>query len=118
MLAAVTGQLAHATIDFACLVFVLLAACETATCPVRELAYPRVVELPWQLIRLFMHAVDYRQWRRRPPVTARFMFARRILSSFDVAVNLIKERRYVVEGRRYFVLCNLPTNAELVRGEL
>jgi len=30
----VTGQLADATVDFACLVFVLLAACETASCPV------------------------------------------------------------------------------------
>jgi len=52
-----TGQLADATGDFACLVFVLLAASarprvvQSATCPVRELAvrelaYPRVVQLP------------------------------------------------------------------------
>ena len=52
-----TGQLADATDDFACLVFVLLAASasprvvQSATCPVRELAirelaYPRVVQLP------------------------------------------------------------------------
>ena len=44
-----TGQLADATGDFACLVFVLLVASaiprvvQSATCPVRELAYPRVV---------------------------------------------------------------------------
>ena len=38
----VTGQLADATVDFACLVFVLLAACETASCPVRDLSSPRV----------------------------------------------------------------------------
>jgi len=55
----VTGQLADATGDFACLVFVLLAASarprvfQSATCPVRELAirelaYPRVVQLPYQ----------------------------------------------------------------------
>jgi len=37
-----TGQLADATVDFACLVFVLLAACETASCPVRDLSSPRV----------------------------------------------------------------------------
>ena len=47
-----TGQLADANGDFACLVFVLLAAStsqrvvQSATCPVRELAYPRVVQLP------------------------------------------------------------------------
>jgi len=52
-----TGQLADATGDFACLVFVLLApsasprVVQSATCPVRELAirelaYPRVVQLP------------------------------------------------------------------------
>jgi len=41
-----TGQLADATGDFACLVFVLLAACQTASCPVSELAYPLVVQLP------------------------------------------------------------------------
>ena len=34
-----TGQVADATIDFACLVF----ACETASCPVRDLSSPRVV---------------------------------------------------------------------------
>ena len=56
---AVTGQLADATGDFACLVFVLLAASarprvvQSATCPVRELAirelaHPRVVQLPFQ----------------------------------------------------------------------
>ena len=40
-------QLADATGDFACLVFVLLeASSETTSCPVRELAYPRVVQLP------------------------------------------------------------------------
>jgi len=33
-----TGRLADATGDFACLVFVLLAACETASCPVRDLS--------------------------------------------------------------------------------
>ena len=38
--------------DFACLLFVLLAASgrprvvQSAKCPVRELAYPRVVQLP------------------------------------------------------------------------
>jgi len=37
------GQLADATVDFACLVFVLLAASETASCPVRELTTARVV---------------------------------------------------------------------------
>ena len=37
-----TGQLADATDDFACLVFVLLVACETASCPVRDLSSPRV----------------------------------------------------------------------------
>jgi len=43
-----TGQLADATGDFACLVFVLLAASarllvvQSATCPVRELSSPRV----------------------------------------------------------------------------
>ena len=37
-----TGQLADATVDFACLVFVLLAACATASCPVRELTSARV----------------------------------------------------------------------------
>jgi len=55
-----TGQLADATGDFACLVFVLLAASaiprvlQSATCPVtpvrelaiHELVYPRVVQLP------------------------------------------------------------------------
>jgi len=52
-----TRQLTDATGDFACLVFVLLAASarprvvQSATCPVRELAvrelaYPRVVQLP------------------------------------------------------------------------
>ena len=55
-----TRQLADATGDFACLVFVLLAASarprvvQSATCPVRELAirelaYPRVVQLPLSL---------------------------------------------------------------------
>ena len=49
---AVTGQLADATGDFECLVFVLLAASarprvvQSATCPVRELASARVVQLP------------------------------------------------------------------------
>ena len=38
----VTGQLADDTVDFACLVFVLLAACETASCPVRDLSSPQV----------------------------------------------------------------------------
>jgi len=43
-----TGQLADATSDFECLVFVLLAASErlrvgqSVTCPVRELTSPRV----------------------------------------------------------------------------
>ena len=52
----VTGQLADATGDFECLVFVLLAASarprvvQSARCPVcelgiRELAHPRVVQL-------------------------------------------------------------------------
>ena len=47
-----TGHLADATGDFACLVFVLLAASarprvgQSTKCPVRELAYPRVVQLP------------------------------------------------------------------------
>ena len=46
-----TGQLADAIGDFACLVFLFGSICETATCPVRELAvrelaYPRVVQLP------------------------------------------------------------------------
>jgi len=44
-----TGQLADATVDFACLVYVLLAACETATCPVGELTSPRDVQsASWQ----------------------------------------------------------------------
>ena len=43
-----TGQLADAIGDFACLVFLFGGICETATCPVRELAYPRVVQLPTQ----------------------------------------------------------------------
>jgi len=44
-----TGQVADATGDFACLVFVLLAASvrpqvvQSATCPVRELTSTRVV---------------------------------------------------------------------------
>ena len=44
-----TGQLADATGDFACLVFVLLAASarprvvQSVTCPVRELTSARVV---------------------------------------------------------------------------
>ena len=44
----VTGQLADVTRDFACLVFVLLAASarprvvQSATCPVREMPSPRV----------------------------------------------------------------------------
>ena len=47
-----TGQLADATGDFACLVFVLLAASASprvvqfATCPVRELTCARVVYSP------------------------------------------------------------------------
>jgi len=46
-----TGQLADAIGDFACLVFLFDGICETASCPVRELAirelaYPRVVQLP------------------------------------------------------------------------
>jgi len=56
-----TGQLADAIGDFAFLVFVLLAASasprvvESATCPVRELAirelaYPRVVQLPGRYV--------------------------------------------------------------------
>ena len=51
----VTGQLADATGDFACLVFVLSATSarprvdQSARCPVRELAYPRVVQLPLDL---------------------------------------------------------------------
>jgi len=55
-----TGQLANVTGDFACLVFVLLVASarpqvvQSANCPVRqlairELAYPRVVQLPIKL---------------------------------------------------------------------
>jgi len=43
----VTGQLADAIGDFACLVFLFGSICETASCPVRELAYPRVVQLPF-----------------------------------------------------------------------
>jgi len=51
--AMVTGQLADAIGDFACLVFLFGGICETASCPVRdlairELAYPRVVQLPMQ----------------------------------------------------------------------
>ena len=47
----VTGQLADAIGDFACLVFLFGGICETARCPVRELAFrelacPRVVQLP------------------------------------------------------------------------
>ena len=46
-----TRQLADAIGDFACLVFLFGGICETASCPVRELAirelaYPRVVQLP------------------------------------------------------------------------
>ena len=42
----VTGQVADDTGNSACLVFVLLAAtCVTASCPVREMAYPGVVQL-------------------------------------------------------------------------
>jgi len=37
-----TGQLADVTGDFACLVFVLLVASKTASCPVRDLSFPRV----------------------------------------------------------------------------
>ena len=50
-----TGQLADATGDFACLVFVLLAASarprvvQSTTCPVRELTSPRDVQsASWQ----------------------------------------------------------------------
>jgi len=43
---AVTGQLADAIGDFACLVFLFGSICETASCSVRQLAYPRVVQLP------------------------------------------------------------------------
>jgi len=53
-----TGQLADATGDFACLVFILLAAsarppvvqsarCAVRELAIRELAYPRVVQLPF-----------------------------------------------------------------------
>jgi len=47
----VTGQLADAIGDFAYLVFLFGGICETASCPVRklairELAHPRVVQLP------------------------------------------------------------------------
>ena len=42
-----TGQLADAMGDFACLSFPFWRhPRETASCPVRELAYPRVVQLP------------------------------------------------------------------------
>ena len=46
----VTGQLADAIGDFAYLVFLFGGICETASCPVRELAirelaHPRVVQL-------------------------------------------------------------------------
>jgi len=49
-----TGQLADAIGDFACLVFLFGSICETASCPVRELAirelaYPRVVQLAFEL---------------------------------------------------------------------
>ena len=63
-----TGQLADATGDFACLVFVLLAASasprvvQSATCPVRELAirelaYPRVVQLPCKRCTSYSNSV-------------------------------------------------------------
>jgi len=38
----VTGQLADATGNFACLVFAFGGICETASCPIREMSSPRV----------------------------------------------------------------------------
>jgi len=38
-----TGQLADASGDFACLVFLFGGICETARCPIRELTSARVV---------------------------------------------------------------------------
>jgi len=44
-----TGQLADATGDFACLFFLFGGICETASCPVRELTSPRLVQsASWQ----------------------------------------------------------------------
>ena len=64
----VTGQLADAIGDFACLVFLFGGICETASCPVRELAYPRVAQLPLQLIdishRLLMDVVLQQAYHR------------------------------------------------------
>jgi len=42
----VTGQLADATGDCVLSFRSFGGICETASCPVRELAYPRVVQLP------------------------------------------------------------------------
>ena len=49
-----TGQLADAIGDFPSLVFLFGGICETVSCPVRELAYVRVVQLPFN-IHLFRH---------------------------------------------------------------
>ena len=42
MILKVTGQLADAIGDFACLVLLFGGICETASCPVRDLSSPRV----------------------------------------------------------------------------